>query len=60
MSFGLLYNGIIKPRRRVMFLFCMLYLNNTEVMTEKQMRPREYIDHLKNFEEKSSLQIFTA
>lgn len=49
MSFGLLYNGIIKPREKVLFLFCVLHLNKTKHMTEKQMGSREYTDHLKNF-----------
>lgn len=47
MCFGLLYNGIIKLRKKAMFLFCVLHLNKIKVMAEKQMRPREHIDHLK-------------
>lgn len=38
MSFGLLYNGIIKARKKVMFLFSMLHLNKIKVMTEKQIK----------------------
>lgn len=49
MSFGPLHSGIIKPREKVMFLFCVLLLNKIKVMTEKTMKPRENIDYLKNF-----------
>lgn len=49
MSFVPLYNGIIKPREKVVFFFCMLLLNKIKVVNEKQMRPRDYIDLLKNF-----------
>lgn len=33
----------------------MLHLNKNKVMAEKQMRPKEYINHLKNLQENSFL-----